>query len=94
MRHWRQIMPGRIHDFSYDALVRDPEVALRPLLLFLDLPWDERVLQAGATGSVRTASNWQVRQPLHARSSGRWLHYASELEPARRLLEAAGVALD
>lgn len=93
MQHWRKIMPGRIHDFSYDALVREPEAALRPLADFLQLPWDDRLLRPAQAGMVRTASNWQVRQPLHARSSGRWRHYAAELEPARRMLEAAGVPL-
>lgn len=93
MRHWRRVLPGRIHDFSYDALVREPEATLRPLLSFLGLPWDQRLLEPAEAGTVRTASNWQVRQPLHGRSSGRWRHYAAELEPARQMLEAAGVAL-
>ncbi|UUR07456.1 tetratricopeptide repeat-containing sulfotransferase family protein [Sphingomonas glaciei] len=93
MQHWRRIMPGRIHDFSYDALVREPEAALRPLAGFLQLSWDDRLLRPAQAGTVRTASNWQVRQPLHARSSGRWRHYAAPLEPVRRMLEAAGVPL-
>jgi hypothetical protein len=40
---------------------------------------------------VRTASNWQVRKPLHAKSSGRWRNYARELEPVRRRLDEAGL---
>jgi hypothetical protein len=32
-----------------------------------------------ATGRVRTASLWQVRDPLHAQSIGRWQHYAAHL---------------
>jgi hypothetical protein len=93
MRHWRRIMPGRMHEFSYDALVHEPEAALRPLTEFLQLRWETCLLQPAPAGTVRTASNWQVRQPLHARSSGRWRHYAEELEPARRALHAAGISL-
>jgi hypothetical protein len=93
MRHWRLIMPERIHDLHYEELVSSPEQAMKPLADFLGLSWDERLLEGGTSGPVRTASNWQVRQPLHARSVGRWHHYAKELEPARRLLETGGVPL-
>jgi len=37
--------------------------------------------------AVKTASVWQVRQPLHARSSGRWRNYRAQLEPLTRLFE-------
>jgi len=40
---------------------------------------------------VKTASVWQVREPLYQRSSGRWRHYARQLEPVRAYLDAAGV---
>lgn len=93
MRHWRLIMPERIHDLRYEQLVEAPEEALRPLLDFLGLPWDDGLLKASAPGTVRTASNWQVRQPLHTRSVGRWRHYAEQLEPARRMFADAGMDL-
>jgi hypothetical protein len=32
-----------------------------------------------AAARVRTASVWQVRQPLYTRSLGRWRHYAGQL---------------
>jgi hypothetical protein len=32
-----------------------------------------------AGARVRTASVWQVRQPLYTRSLGRWRHYAEQL---------------
>ncbi|GAA3997609.1 tetratricopeptide repeat-containing sulfotransferase family protein [Sphingomonas humi] len=91
MRHWRQVMPASIVELSYDRLVRDPRGALAPVLERLGLEWTDALLDAGAVGAVRTASNWQVRQPLHARSSGRWRHYEAELEGARRQLIAGGV---
>jgi hypothetical protein len=51
---------------------------LRDLLDRLDEPWDERCLAfSGAGGTVKTASVWQVRQPLHTKSIGRWRNYAA-----------------
>lgn len=80
MEHWRQCLGADIHMVDYDELVRSPEPVLRRLLDFLGLPWDERCLNfQEARVQVKTASLWQVREPLHPRSSGRWKNYASRL---------------
>jgi tetratricopeptide (TPR) repeat protein len=94
MAHWKERFPGDIHDVDYDALVTDPRAELEPLIRFLGFDWDEACLSHGPTNAVRTASNWQVRKPLHAKSSGRWRNYAQELDPVRRLLTEAGLADD
>jgi len=76
MDHWKAVYPGDIHDLAYDDLVRDPRGSIGGLLEFLELPWEDDVLgESGVAGPVRTASVWQVRQPLHQRSSGRWRNY-------------------
>jgi len=36
--------------------------------------------------AVKTASVWQVREPLYLRSSGRWRNYARHLAPLREYL--------
>lgn len=95
MRHWRNLYPDDIHDFEYDAFVRDPEAQLRPLLAFLDLPWEPRCLEFHALrNTVKTASYWQVRQPLYASASGRWRRYLPHLGPLLDSLRAAGVDID
>jgi tetratricopeptide (TPR) repeat protein len=82
MAHWRALYRDDIVDVDYDALVRDPRTVLEPLLAFLGLEWEDGLLDFHRPGSiVKTASVWQVRQPLHARSSGRWRNYRSQLEP-------------
>ena len=91
MDHWRDRHGSDIHDVDYDRLVADPRAELMPLMNFLGLEWDEEFLDHRPAAAVRTASNWQVRQPLHARSSGRWRHYERELEPVRRQLADAGL---
>ena len=74
-------------ELAYEGLVTDPEPRVREVLEFLGLPWDPACLdfhrQAAA---VRTASLWQVRQPVHAASVGRWRRYTRQLEPLRRAL--------
>ncbi|SMF78719.1 tetratricopeptide repeat-containing sulfotransferase family protein [Allosphingosinicella indica] len=75
--HWRGLYGADIHDVDYDALVADPRAELAPLLDFLGLEWEEGLLDFHtADNAVRTASVWQVREPLYRRSSGRWRNYA------------------
>ena len=83
MAHWKRLYPNDIFEVDYDSLVRDPDPLVRELLSFLGLDWEESVLQFHRrSGAVKTASVWQVREPLHARSSGRWRNYESQLEAA------------
>ena len=91
MRHWQVDIAG-IHDLDYDALVCDPTATIAPMLGSLGVEWDEKVLRTEAdSGTVRTASAWQVRAPLHDRSSGRWRHYERQLAEPRRMLAEAGM---
>lgn len=83
MAHWKQLYPGDIFDVDYDSLVREPEPLIRDLLGFLGLQWEDGLLDFHSrNAAVKTASVWQVREPLHARSSGRWRHYEEGLRRA------------
>lgn len=86
MAHWKALYPD-IVEVDYDRLVVEPRPVLGGLLLRLGLGWEEAVLdfRAAWTG-VRTASVWQVREPLYRRSSGRWRNYARHLGPVRAML--------
>jgi len=89
MAHWQALYPADIFDIDYDALVVDPEPVIRSALAFLGLGWSDACLDfSRRSGIVKTASVWQVRQPLHRKSSGRWRHYAHHLERVRELLGA------
>jgi tetratricopeptide (TPR) repeat protein len=91
MAHWRGLFGAAIHAFDYDGFVHEPRPALEALLAHCGLGWDERCLRFHeAGGRVRTASVWQVRQPLYQASSGRWKNYARHLGPLREALGAAG----
>jgi tetratricopeptide (TPR) repeat protein len=80
MDHWKTLYPDDIFDVDYDALVQTPAPIVNDLLGFLGLDGQENLLDfQRSERPVKTASVWQVRQPLHARSSGRWRNYESRL---------------
>jgi tetratricopeptide (TPR) repeat protein len=78
--HWLSTLPLAMTTVEYEALVSDLEGVSRRMIAFLGLEWDPACLEFHKTKrAVATASSWQVRQPLYARSVGRWRHYASHL---------------
>ena len=82
MAHWRQVLPLRMHELEYEALVADLEGESRRLIAFLGLGWEPACLEFHRTRrAVATASSWQVRQPLYDRSVGRWCNYQAYLAP-------------
>ena len=88
MAHWKALFGADIFELNYDALVKEPETQAAQLLGFLGLDWDDRVLSAPPTGrGIRTASVWQVREPLYRSSSGRARHYERQLQTLRDYLE-------
>ena len=87
MSHWRKLYPDDILDVDYDALVADPQPVVREILDFAGLNWESGVLDFhSAEHAVKTASVWQVREPLFTRSSGRWRNYEQHLQPLRDAL--------
>ena len=80
--HWQQSLPIPQRSVRYEELVTGPEPVLRRTLEFLGCAFDQRCLAPErADRPVATASAWQVRQPVHRRSIGRWRAYAHHLEP-------------
>ncbi|MBI5941792.1 MAG: sulfotransferase [Caulobacterales bacterium] len=91
MTHWKALYPDDIFAFDYDAFVADPRGPLERLLALLDLDWDENCLSFHRLdNAVKTASVWQVREPLYQRSSGRSRHYQRQLAPLKAWLEGGG----
>ena len=88
MAHWKSLYGADILDFDYDRFVREPRVEAERLLAFCGLEWDESVLSFHrVTNAIKTASVWQVREPLYTRASGRARHYARQLAPLRAYLD-------
>ncbi|MDB5468528.1 MAG: hypothetical protein JWR84_88 [Caulobacter sp.] len=90
--HWKTLWPDDILELDYDAFVEDPRPHTQRLLAHCGLDWDDACLAFHQTDSnVRTASVWQVREPLYRRASGRWRNYERQLEPVRAWLEGQGL---
>ncbi len=86
MQHWHRVFPGEILEVDYDLLVEDVEEWARRIISHLGLEWEDGVLSFQELDrAVKTASVWQVRQPVYRTSKARWKTYERWLDP----LEAA-----
>jgi cytochrome c-type biogenesis protein CcmH/NrfG len=92
MQHWHSVLPGIIHDVSYEMLVRDFEPEARRVLTFSGLEWQPACAEFHRNPHPSTtASAAQVRRPLYSSAVSLWRHYQRELEPLRGFLIEAGV---
>lgn len=90
MRHWKALYGADIIDVNYDAYVHDTDTEARKLFGSLGLDWRGQTHAKG--GAVKTASVWQVREPIYQRSSGRAQHYARQLSNLRAELDATNIS--
>ena len=73
MEHWRRTLPISLIEVSYGALVAGFEKETRRLVDACGVAWEPQCLAFHkARRAVGTASALQVREPVHARSVGRW----------------------
>ena len=88
MRHWQSFLPLPILELSYESLVSSPESEARHLTDFAGLDWNPNCLNFhNHVRSVQTPSRWQVKEPVHTRSLGRWRNYVQYLSPLLTGLE-------
>lgn len=94
-RFWQNQYPDRVFDLRYEALVADPEFAIRGLLDFCDLPFDPACLDFHKTARTVQSlpSAAQVRQPIR-RDTARSARYGDKLDGLRQRLRDAGVLAD
>ena len=82
MHHWHRVFPGAILEVNYEDLVDDLENSARRMLDYIGVAWEARVLDFNKLERpVKTASVWQVRQPVYQSSKSRWTYYQAHLEP-------------
>jgi tetratricopeptide (TPR) repeat protein len=87
MEHWHRVLPIPILDVRYEDMVEDHEGVSRRIIEFIGLDWDDSCLDFQNTERiVKTASNWQVRQPVYKSSIARWRNYEKFLSPLREAL--------
>jgi tetratricopeptide (TPR) repeat protein len=91
MSHWHQVLPGRILDINYEDTIADPEYWSRKLIKHVGLEWDDACLAPHKLErTVKTASQWQVRQPIYKTSVQRWKNYEEHLGPLKDALGYIG----
>jgi tetratricopeptide (TPR) repeat protein len=82
MAHWREALPGRFYEVSYEQLTSNQEPESRQLIEYCGLEWQDGCLDFHKTQrKVKTASAFQVRQPMHNQSVDLWKRYGDALQP-------------
>ncbi len=79
----RELIPGRYVEVRYEDLVESLMGGVQGLLEFLELPWDESVLNYRERRDrvVLSPSYAAVSQPIYRSAIGRWRRYETQLEP-------------
>jgi tetratricopeptide (TPR) repeat protein len=87
MRHYDQVLPGRVHRVIYEEMVAEPEREVRRLLAYCGLDFEPGCLRFYENDrAVRTASSEQVRMPLFTDALEQWQNFAPWLSPLREIL--------
>ena len=87
MAHLDEVLPGRIHRVSYEALVDAPEREVRRLLEHVGLGFEPGCLAFFENGrAVRTPSSEQVRRPINRDGLEHWRHFDPWLGPLKAAL--------
>lgn len=95
LRHWQQVLPGRILEIGYETLIEAQDAQTHRLLDHCGLDWHPACLAFEQNAApVSTASAVQVREPIHRGAMQRWKRHAEALAPAIALLREAGIACD
>lgn len=82
LHYWNELFPGEILEVSYEELVEDLEGVSRRMLDYIGVEWEPEVLAFNELDRpVKTASVWQVRQPVYKSSKAKWMRYKEHLAP-------------
>jgi len=82
MHHWQQLFPGEILEVNYEDVVENTEAMARQMLAYIGVAWEPQVLAFNELDRpVKTASVWQVRQPIYKTSKAKWERYQDYLGP-------------
>jgi tetratricopeptide (TPR) repeat protein len=80
IKHWHEVLPGKVLDVHYEETVTDLEGQVRRILEHCELPFEESCVRFHETErAVKTASSEQVRQPIYTGAMGKWRRYEKHL---------------
>ena len=93
MAVWDGLLPGRILQLQYEALVANQEAESRRLFAHCGLEWTDAALAFHTNGAaVATPSAAQVRRPMYRDSVERWRAHEAALAPVQAFFAGAGIA--
>ena len=94
MSLWKQHtseLPIKFKTIKYENLIENLEDTIKPLLNFLNLEWDNSMLEFNQTALKRTKINTpsynQVIKKVYKESSGRWERYEEEMTAVYPILK-------
>ncbi|HCS13117.1 MAG: hypothetical protein COS82_04870 [Zetaproteobacteria bacterium CG06_land_8_20_14_3_00_59_53] len=80
---YQNVLDMNVFTIKYEDIIDDNERTLKPLLSFLDIPWDDALTNYQETalkrGNINTPSYNQVIQPLYKSAHGRWKSYQRQM---------------
>ena len=87
MRHWDEVLPGRVLRVHYEDLVEDLEASVRRVLDYCALDFHPACLEFHRTRRiVNTPSSEQVRKPLFRDGLSNWQRFDPWLDHLRTAL--------
>ncbi len=86
--HWRNAIPDKFIEVSYEDTVNDLETQARRLIDYVGLEWNDACLTPHKSErSILTASKGQVRKPVYKTSVEAWRRYEDQLAEFAQKLE-------
>lgn len=87
MKHWDEVMPGRVLRVLYEDVVNDLEKQVRRILDYCGLPFEQSCVDYyKSERPVNTASSEQVRQPIYTSGVDYHKNYDAHLDELREIL--------
>jgi tetratricopeptide (TPR) repeat protein len=84
MRHWQEVLPGRVLRVHHEDVVEDLEGSVRRIMNHCGLPFEPQCLDFHKNSrSVRTPSSEQVRRPIFRDGLDQWKKYEPWLDDLR-----------
>tara|TARA_B100001123_G_scaffold129432_1_gene150365 strand:+ start:3973 stop:5556 length:1584 start_codon:yes stop_codon:yes gene_type:complete len=82
VENWKEIYSEQIFSLNYEQLTVNQKEVTANLLEFCNLDWEKACLEFHKTDrNNKTASSFQVRQPLYSSSVKLWKNYEEQLSP-------------
>ena len=88
---YKSIFSINFHEVKYENLIENLEPTVKSILDFLELPWDNSVIEYTKTAKskkrIRTPSYNQVIKPIYTHAKGRWKNYKKQISNIYPILE-------